>query len=146
LTKSNRRNKQQPPATIAPDTFLQVQHQQFSGILPHPDLFVGYNRGVPDAAERILVMAEEWQRHDIASDEEIVGAQVHDVRERWKFAHSGRLFAFVIVVIIVLLYFAILGLTVWFNNTTMFGVIAGAGVIASLPSLVRSFQKKQEKS
>jgi uncharacterized membrane protein len=126
------------PAKVTSDTVLQVQHQQYSGHLPPPDLFEKYNRGVPDAAERILVMAEELQRATIVADNEIIAAQVHDVRSGWKFAHCGQVFGFVIVV----MYFIILGLTVWFNNITMFGVLSGAGAIAGLPSLVRSFQKK----
>jgi uncharacterized membrane protein len=35
----------------------------FSGPLPHPDILAGYNRVVPDAAERILCMAEKAQKH-----------------------------------------------------------------------------------
>ena len=59
---------------------MQFQ-QRYSGQLPPPDMFERYNRGVPDAAERILVLAEERQRADIAGDAEIIGAHTHDVRE-----------------------------------------------------------------
>ena len=87
-------------------------------------------------------MAEELQRETIAADKEIISTQTFDVRESWKFAHSGQFLGFAVVV----MYFVILGLTVWFNNLAMFGVIAGAGAIAGLPSLVRSFQVKNTKS
>jgi uncharacterized membrane protein len=106
-----------------------------SGPLPPPETVERYEAVLSGSFDRILTMVEQEQQNNFEQN-----------RSGWFFANRGQLFGFVIVVIIVLLYFAILGLTVWFNNTTMFGVIAGAGVIASLPSLVRSFQKKQEKS
>ena len=37
--------------------------QSFSGPLPHPDLLIEYNNAVPDAAERILRMAETQAAH-----------------------------------------------------------------------------------
>ena len=36
---------------------------EFSGPLPHPAILEHYNRVVPGAAERILVMAEEQAKH-----------------------------------------------------------------------------------
>ena len=141
MTKSKRQNRQQLPAGAAPNTVVQFQHQQYSGLLPHPDLFVAYNRGVPDAADRILVMAEELQRETIAGDKEIIAAHVHDNRSGWNFAHRWQVFSFVFV----MSYMLILGLTVWFENLTMFGAVFSAGAIAGLANLVRSFQNKGDK-
>jgi len=59
----------------------------------------------------------------------------------WRFAHFGQFFAFFTVVI----YFTLLGLTIWFDSLTMFATVIGAGAIAGLPALIRSFQKKQDK-
>ena len=141
MVRSNRRNKQHQPAEITPNTVVQLQHQQYSGLLPPPDLFEKYNRGVPDAAERILVMAEERQRADINEETRLQGIQEVDVNSGWNFALRGQFFSFVVVVI----YMLILGLTVWINNTTTFCAIFGAGAVAGLPALVRSFQKIWQK-
>ena len=42
--------------------FMSVQQSFHSGPLPSPENFAKYNKGVPDAAERILSMAERNQR------------------------------------------------------------------------------------
>ena len=59
-------------------------------------------------------------------------------RSGWVFANRGRMFGFAIVV----MYFFILGMTVWFENTAMFCAVFAAGALAGLPALVRSFQKR----
>ena len=40
-----------------------IHSEPFSGPLPHPDILVKYNAAVPDAAERILRMAESQAAH-----------------------------------------------------------------------------------
>ena len=44
--------------------------------------------------------------------------------------------------ITMLMYLAVLGTAVWVGNTTMFGLLFGAGAFAGLAQLVRSYQKK----
>jgi len=39
--------------------------RQFSGPLPPPEILVRYNDGIPNGAERIMVMAEKQQDHRI---------------------------------------------------------------------------------
>ena len=41
---------------------MNVRHSFHFGPLPSPENFANYNKGVPDAAERILSMAEHSQR------------------------------------------------------------------------------------
>ncbi len=41
----------------------QLRQSSFSGPVPHPDILLGYNEIVPDAAERILRMAEQDAEH-----------------------------------------------------------------------------------
>ena len=40
-----------------------VSAEQFDGPIPHPTILKEYNEAVPDAAERILAMAERDQAH-----------------------------------------------------------------------------------
>jgi uncharacterized membrane protein len=42
---------------------VAVAQSRFSGPLPHPDHLARYNEILPDAAERILAMAEKEQDH-----------------------------------------------------------------------------------
>jgi uncharacterized membrane protein len=51
----------------------QVMAQRYwSGALPRPEDFAKYNAIVPDAAERILAMAEKEQEHRIVLENQIV--------------------------------------------------------------------------
>lgn len=49
----------------------------FSGPLPHPDILERYNRLVPNAAERILTMAEAEQKRRHHLETQIVSARSH---------------------------------------------------------------------
>jgi uncharacterized membrane protein len=117
-----------------------------SGTLPSPETVEQYELILPGAFDRILTMAEEEQKSKIKINHDTVGIAEHESRSISASILWGQTFGFISVVIIVIPYFVVLGLTVWFNNLSMFGVIAGAGVLAGLPSLVRSFQKKRESS
>ena len=105
-----------------------------SGPLPPPETVERYELVLPGAFNRILTMAEQDQRNEFENN-----------RSSWRFAHWGQFFGFVSVLIIIIPYFALLGLTIWLDNFAMFSAVLGAGILAGLPALVRSFQKKQEK-
>ena len=107
-----------------------------SGTLPSPETVERYEVIMPGAFDRILTMAEKEQASKIELNHDSLEAVIHSKRTISESVLRGQLFGFVSVV----MYFAVLGLTVWLNNLTMFGVLAGTGVIAGLPSLVRSFQ------
>lgn len=47
-----------------------VISQSFSGPIPHPAMLAEYNKIVPDAAERILKMAENNSNHAIKMDQD----------------------------------------------------------------------------
>jgi uncharacterized membrane protein len=106
--------------------------------LPPPETVERYESVQPGAFDRILTMAENDQRDKIEHNGRFLKVFEHDNRTYWTFALRGQLFGFVVVV----MYFVILGMTVWFNNVTMFCVVFTAGAIAGLPPLVRAFQNK----
>jgi len=58
------------------------------------------------------------------------------------FAQCGQVFGFVSVV----MYFAVLAVTVWHNNITIFTVLFSAGAVAGIVRIIRSFQEKSKKS
>ena len=105
-----------------------------SGPLPPPETVERYELVLPGAFDRILTMAEQDQRNEFELS-----------RSGWRFAHWGQFFGFVSVLIIIIPYFAVLVFTIWLDNFAMFGAVLGAGVLAGLPALVRSFQKKGDK-
>jgi uncharacterized membrane protein len=116
-----------------------------AGPLPPPETVERYELVLPGAFDRILTMAEKDQQDKFEYNRKVFELDatklaIQSRRESAKnlFAHCGQIFGFVTVIV----YFSILALTVWFNNTTMFAVLFGAGAFAGLARLVRSFQKK----
>jgi uncharacterized membrane protein len=87
---------------------LGMVHAQesFSGPLPHPTVLQGYNNIVPDAAERIIAMAEQEQKHRIETERKIVD-------EELKHAKRGQIMGFIIALFLILTAtaMAILGYT-----------------------------------
>ena len=97
---------------------------------------------MPGTFDRILTMAEKEQASKINLDRDSLDAFIHSKRSISTSVLRGQLFGFVSVV----MYFVILAITVIMNNMAMFTALFCVGAFASLPALVRSFQKKQEKS
>ena len=84
---------------------------------------------MPGAFGRILMMAEKEQDSKIGLDRDSQDTVIHSKRTISKSVLRGQIFGFVSVV----MFFTILGLTVWFENTAMFCVVFTAGAIAGLP-------------
>lgn len=76
----------------------------FSGPIPHPDILKGYNEIVPGAAERILIMAEEQQKHRFSIENKIVSSSI-------KMRSRGSVLAFVILLLVIMsgIYLIIIG-------------------------------------
>jgi len=53
----------QQKRTISPRAVATTTAETFSGPLPHPQILEKYNEVVPDAAERIIAMAENQSKH-----------------------------------------------------------------------------------
>jgi uncharacterized membrane protein len=109
--------------------------------LPPPETIERYERVMSGAFDRILTMAEKDLQAKIEHDSETLTICGCNVRSGWFYAHCGQTFGFVSVV----LYFAGLLLSIWYNNTVVFGALFCAGAITGLARLVRSFQNKGEK-
>ena len=61
MARNNNRGIQQQPARS--EVVTQRMSQSFSGPIPPPALLEKYNEIIPNAAERILIMAEKQQEH-----------------------------------------------------------------------------------
>lgn len=49
--------------SIVLGAMVRYEQRTFTGPLPHPDSFAGYENTLPGAADRILSMAEKEQNH-----------------------------------------------------------------------------------
>ena len=107
---------------------IAVVHS-FSGPLPSPEAFEKYNRIQPDAADRILSMAEKEQQ--IRSDE-IKGAQAND-----KLKISGS-------IITSLALASVSGLSAWLGHTNTAIALGLSGVIAAIVQLATVWLVKQD--
>ena len=109
-----------------------------AGPLPPPETVERYELVLPGAFDRILTMAETDQRDKNEYNGRFMTVYEHDSRTDRIVAHCGQIFGFATVVI----YFSILAVTVWFDNTALFTALFCAGAFAGLARLVRSFQKR----
>ncbi len=57
-------------------TFIEARSMSFSGPIPHPSLLAQYNDVVPDAADRIIRMAEEQAIHRQYLEKKVVQSDV----------------------------------------------------------------------
>jgi uncharacterized membrane protein len=111
-----------------------------AGPLPPPETVERYEMVLPGAFDRILTMAENDQRDKFEHNRELLTVYAHDNRSNWKFAHCGQVFGFATAVI----FFSLLGYSMWIENEVMFGILFAAGAFAGLAQLVRSYQSKGE--
>ena len=129
-------NNENPPPVFTASVSIH------SGTLPSPETVERYEIIMPGAFDRILTMAEKEQDSKIGLNRDSLDAVIHSKRTISKSVLRGQMFGFASVV----MFFILLGLTVWFENTAMFCVVFTAGAVAGLPALVRSFQSKNGKS
>ena len=116
-----------------------------AGPLPPPETVERYELVMSGAFDRILTMAEQEQQNTFEHNRTVLGQYSTELEIYGRnchsnnlFAHFGQAFGFASVVF----YFAILALTVWFDNTTMFTALFCVGAFAGLARLVRSYQNK----
>lgn len=60
---------------MATATISAIQKTAYSGPLPHPDDFAGYEKILPGSAERILAMAEREQESRICNNGKLLATQ-----------------------------------------------------------------------
>lgn len=110
-----------------------VVAQKWEGPLPSPNDLIKYNDAVPDAAQRIIQMAEEEQKHRHQREDKILKANI-------RMAYVSSVFGFASV-------FALVGLACYALSlgsvTAVIGTIIGA--IASLAGLFVYQKSKSSK-
>lgn len=77
-----------------------TQVQQWTGPLPAPDSLIRYNDAVPDAAERILAMAEKEMEHRHKKENAIVEQEGVMLKKMWRLSLISTILGFVSVIIL----------------------------------------------
>ena len=95
-----------------------------SGPLPDPNTLKAYNELIPNGADRVMIMAENQQKHRIEIESSVIKDQILQSRR-------GQIFAFLIGVIGIICG----GVVAYSGHDTVGGIIAGTTVV----SLVGAF-------
>lgn len=77
-------------SSTVPTVIRTEQQQIHSGPIPAPDVLQGYNDIVPDAAERIIQMAEKQQAHRIKMETDVLAAQINEDIRRHGEVNTGQ--------------------------------------------------------
>jgi len=138
----NKKKKIKHPAKVHPPTQkpnhqnhikAQVTAQQFSGPVPHPEILLGYDKILPGAAERILVMAERDQKHQIEIETSAQHLVAREIRRGQIFGLTVSISAFIT---------SIVSLILGFEKAAM--VIGGTTVVGLVTVFVTSRSKKSD--
>ena len=109
--------------------------QQYSGPLPHPDDLIRYNQAVPDAAERILSMAESEMKHRHQEEEKLLNSRI-------RVTYLSIVLSFISVLILT----GLVGFSLYIGASgTAVGVAIGAiGSVAGIFVYAKAVQTKKE--
>jgi len=121
---AKRKNKKHLPqakkSNHAPPKIHRTERYEFSGPLPPPNVLQQYNDAVPDAAERILLMAEQQSQHRQSLERRVIGTGSRD-------SLIGLIFGLIIGLA------GIAGSTICIlSRQQTGGLILGGGTLASL--------------
>lgn len=111
--------------------------EQFSGPIPSPEVFAKYEAILPGAAERILTMAEEQQKHRMEIEKQVINSKISDSR-------LGIILGFILTIVIIavstgaiLMGYSVIG----FSSI----IIAVGGLVGVFIYGTRSNRKEREK-
>ncbi len=134
MSKRTKRPKTPPAGNNQKQNHVSIERRQFfQGPLPPPAVLEGYNNLVPNAAERILQMAERQSEHRIEMEKKVVASNI-------KNSNRGTIFAFIIAMSTI-----IGGIIVILNNHSAEGlalIISSLGVLTGIFITGKYFQKK----
>lgn len=113
---------------------------QITGPLPPPITLEQYNRILPDAANRIISMAEREQEHRHKMQEKLVDAQIIDKQQQRAERRLGQIFGFSIGVVVIVAGSA----TTVLGHPVVGGLFGSSGVIGLVFVFVYSRREQQK--
>lgn len=105
---------------------IHLMQRQYSGPIPPPEMLQEYNNIVPDAAERILAMAEAGAKHQREIEAGLLVADREADKRRHTEVLRGQLFAGGAVVVA----FSVSALALFLGYPTVASIIGGATVVS----------------
>ncbi|NJL82048.1 MAG: DUF2335 domain-containing protein [Chloroflexaceae bacterium] len=88
------RESSQDGSSLTPPSVQKVESLSFVGPIPPPALLEQYNRVQPDAANRIIAMAEREEEHRHKMQEKLINAEIADRRQGRSEKRVGQIFGF----------------------------------------------------
>lgn len=115
-----------------------MQSRQYSGPIPPPEMLQEYNNIVPDAAERILAMAEAGAKHQREMEAGLLVADIESDKRRHIEVLRGQLFAGAAVVVA----FSVAALALFLGSPAAATLIGGTTVISLVTVFVTGRKEK----
>lgn len=112
---------------------------QFTGPIPPPIILEQYNRILPDAANRILAMAEREQEHRHKMQEKLIDSQVLDQRQERTERRVGQNYGLTIGIVAIISG----SITAILGSSLAGGFIGSAGVIGLVAVFVLGRREQQ---
>lgn len=113
---------------------------QFTGPLPPPAVLEQYNSILPDAADRIVSMAEKEQEHRHRMQEKLIDAQIFDEKQQRNERRLGQIFGLSIGVVSILAG----SVTAVLASPIAGGFIGSAGVVGLVSVFVLGRREQQD--
>ncbi len=144
---SNTDQPQPAPSSSFPAAPTQIRHQAYSGPIPPPAILEQYNVIIPDAAERIIRMAEKNAAHRQAMESAVLNANIEAGKRKHKEITKGQLFG----IISVLASFSVAAIALALGNPATAATISGTTVVGLVTAFVtgqkpRILKNKAEKN
>ena len=98
----SQRNQDQGKLALILRRELRILHSEFSGPLPHPDLWAGYEKVLPGSSDRILKEFEEESGHRRQMESQSAHSDAQVVHSNIKLAERGQIYGLVIAIIALL--------------------------------------------
>ena len=118
---------------------VHLEQRSFSGPLPHPELFEGYERTLPGAANRIMTMSEKEQehRHQI---------EIGILKQKCKKQNRGQLYGCGLAVFFAVVAFALALMGHEIIASVIFGTTIIAVLIIYVLGVVPNMKKNESKN
>lgn len=107
--------------------------QEFSGPIPHPELFAKYEDVLPGSADRILKMAELQSEHRQYLEKSVIDSNIQDSKR-------GQYFAFILALVLIIGGFYLIA-----NDKDAYGISLIIGSAATLVGIFIYGRKSERK-
>jgi uncharacterized membrane protein len=110
-----------------------VAHQEFSGPLPHPDIFRKYGEIIPNAPERILKVFEEDSAHIRSIQFAALNAECRESKRAHWMAWSLIFFGFLLVAFLA-----------WLDKEWLAGIALGTTLAGTIAGFLQDKHRPQQ--